>query len=288
MTTLSDIRQRVYQTLGQVESFLATGGASGTTDNSDWANWAEPPDEERFKRLYLCVVRDAGGANAAPEGEWSLISAYTPASYRLTHTAFTAVTASGDECMIVKQSNFPLLKVDAAINRGLELLGEHIFTDSSLTLVTGQTEYSLPSNIRTVISVEVPTNDDANDNQYTALDWEFLAPPRTLATETKLVIPDAESYVGEVVLITYSGLHPKLTAYNSTLYRFIAVDLAASAGVYALLFDYVNSKSGSAKAHWNNIFVEAKRQMEEGKISIPTPRIRVKRKPGLRWGARTD
>jgi hypothetical protein len=271
-----------------MDDFTATGGDAGTTDNSDLGNWADPPDEERFKRNYLCVAQDAGGASAAPEGEWSLISAYTPASYRLSHAAFTAVTASGDKCAIVKQNNFPLMKVDAAINRGLELLGEHIFTDSSLTLVTGQTEYNLPSNIRTVLSVEVPTNDDADDNQYIALDFSFIGPPRTLATETKLVIPGAEGYVGEAVLITYSGFHAKLTAYNSPLYRFISVDLAASAGVYALLLEYINSKSGSAKPHWNNMFVEAKRQMEEEKIVIPTPKIRVKRKPGLQWGARTD
>ena len=286
MSTLSDIRQRVYETLGQSEFFTATGGAAGTTINTDWGSWTDPPDEEHFKRLYLCVTKDAAGA--VPQGEWSLISSYTPASYTINHTAFTAVTAVGDECALIKQSNFPLLKVDHAINRGLELLGDHIFTDASLTLASGQTEYDLPSNIRKVLNVEVPTTDDTDDNQYQTLAFDFLAPPRTLATETQLVIKDAGAYADETPLITYLGTHPKLTTYSSTLYRFISVDLAASAGTYALLFDYINSKSGSAKEHWKNIYGEAKRQMEEGKINIPTPRIHTSKKVGLRWGVRTD
>ena len=57
-----------------------------------------------FKDWYVYVVRDAGGAGAAPQGELQPISAYESADGAFTHTAFTTSLEVGDEVLILHQN----------------------------------------------------------------------------------------------------------------------------------------------------------------------------------------
>lgn len=285
MTTLSDILQTVSMDLGITDSFYATGGTATTTVNTSFGNESEPPDEERFKNNYLFVRRDAGGAGADPEGKWALISAYAPATYTITHATFTTAPASGDEMLLVKQNNFPILEMIAAVNRALMKLGVHEFTDiTSITIADGQTEYSLPAGVTELIDVLIQRNDDSNDNDWKVIPGcKIIMSTSAMSSEPVLYIPQQST--GYDIMLKYRGYHPVVSAYNSVIHKFIPKDLLIAATKMTLLESYINSKSGSAKEHWGRMYQEALRQFNEGRIMLPVQRLNKKQKRGLLWPA---
>ncbi|MDP3244981.1 MAG: hypothetical protein Q8M83_05010, partial [bacterium] len=62
------------------------------------------------------VLRDAGGASAAPQGEILPVTVYTTATGVFTTAAFTAAVAVGDEILIVHPSLAGVIAVLAALN----------------------------------------------------------------------------------------------------------------------------------------------------------------------------
>jgi len=54
-----------------------------------------------FNAYYVYVVRDAGGAGAAPQGELQAISDYASSDGTCTHSAFTTPLAVDDELLVV-------------------------------------------------------------------------------------------------------------------------------------------------------------------------------------------
>ena len=61
------------------------------------AGWGD----DYFNGWYVYVVRDAGGAGAAPQNEMQPITDYTSSDGTFTHTAFTTPLAVGDEVLII-------------------------------------------------------------------------------------------------------------------------------------------------------------------------------------------
>ena len=93
MTTLSNILRDSLVKLGQLQVFTATGGTTTTIVDSDLGG-----TDSDFVRGTMVVIRDAGGASAAPENEFAEITAYTSSTGTLTGAAssFTVAPASGD------------------------------------------------------------------------------------------------------------------------------------------------------------------------------------------------
>ncbi len=73
--------------------------------------------DTKFVNWTAYVLRDAGGAGAAPQGESQAITAYTSATGAFTTAAFTAAVAVGDEVLIMH----PFL--GAATSTGLSYTG---------------------------------------------------------------------------------------------------------------------------------------------------------------------
>ena len=70
------------------------------------------------------VIEDAGGANAAPEGEFSRITDYTASSQTVTVSpALTAAPAAGDRVLIVPP-DFPLYDMIEVVNDALKNIGD--------------------------------------------------------------------------------------------------------------------------------------------------------------------
>jgi hypothetical protein len=280
MTTLSDILQQASIDLGITEIFAATGGSVTTTVNSDFANWTDPPDEEYFKNQYIFVRHDAAGV--APQGEWAKITGYVPATWTLTHGTVSAAVAVGDEILLAKQNNFPLLELIMAVNDGLSYLGTFTFKDESLTTIASTTEYALPSGVVEVLGVDIGNTTDG----FTPVASNVLAPTSSSLTGAKLVLPEWSA--GETIRILYNGEHPHLTVFSSVLYPFISLKLAVSATKMSLLEGYINSKSGQAKPHWMNVHAMCKQQVDEGRVLLPTVRVKKKSPQGLKWPAIED
>jgi hypothetical protein len=285
MTTLSDILQITAGDLGITDHFTASGtGTVTTTVNTAFANESEPPDEERFKNNYLLVKRDAAGAGADPEGKWALISAYDTATYTITHATLTpGITAAGDEILLIKQSNFPLLEMIAAVNRAFKKLGSHYFTDiTSITIAADQTEYSLPAAAQEVLDVQIATDTDTNDYRWKSIPgWRIIQSASAMTSAPLLYIP--QQTTGYTIMLHYKGLHPAVVTYDDVIDKFIPEDLLVAATKVCLLESYINSKAGSVKDHWGNAYQEALRQFNEGKILLPIQRLKGKSKHGILW-----
>ena len=69
-------------------------------------------------RVY--VVHDAGGAGAAPQGEYALITDYDSDTGAFTHAAFTAILAETDRVMVIH----PVLYETLTIRGGAETIAD--------------------------------------------------------------------------------------------------------------------------------------------------------------------
>ena len=89
----TNLVQNILSELGQLEPnfglFEATGGSATTFVNTGFGNFENPPEQDVFKNYLAIVVRDAAGANAAPEGKWSVCSAYADDTFTGTIATVT-------------------------------------------------------------------------------------------------------------------------------------------------------------------------------------------------------
>jgi hypothetical protein len=289
MTTLSDILQTTAIDLGITDSFTAsTTGTVTTTINSAFNNESEPPDEDRFKNNYLLVRRDAAGANADPEGKWALISGYDPVTWTITHATLTpGITAAGDELLLIEQSNFPLLEMVAAVNRALKKMGDHYFTDiTSITIAADQTEYTLPAAVRELLDVQIASDTDTNDYGWKSIPGCRIIQSASAMTSAPLLYIPQQS-TGYTIMLHYKGLHPTVVTYDDVIDKFIPEELLVAATKMCLLESFINSQAGSAKPHWGNMYAEAQRQFNEGKILLPVQKLKGKTKHGIMWSGAT-
>jgi len=218
--TAAKVAYNVLQDLGKIdvtEEFLATGGTTTTIVNGKLADRQDRPDDNYAIDATAIVVRDAGGASAAPEGEMQRIDLYTSSSYTYrVDTAFTVAPASGDTVAIAN-ADIPLREMYRLINRALTNIGETAVTDSSLTTAANQTEYTLPVALKRedLIRVEYQgITGDSDDNNWIHISkWDVSA--SAPGSTALLTIPQVVS--GRTLKITYIGSHPTITTYSSSL-----------------------------------------------------------------------
>ena len=233
--TLSDVLQAVYFELGQLNHAKATGGSTSTVVVGSLAGEGSNDD---WKNCALFVVRDAGGASAAPEGEFSNVSSYTDGTgtFNLEDT-LTAAVASGDS-VAYSTPRYSLQQSIAAINHALTNFGDMILIDqSTLQIVEEQTEYDCPvawkfSGPPMRIDIESDHN-DANDQKWIEIkDWEYE--PATVSTAGKIIFArqyDADNYCR----VWYKGPHPVVSDYDDVIHEHIHPDVIKWASVVELL-----------------------------------------------------
>lgn len=201
MTTLFDIAWQVAHELGDTVSGSATGGSTTTlVDSNVLKNW---PDVY-FDRSGVFVLETTD--NAAPEGEFASVRNYTPATRTIQFVeTLTAAIASGDEYMI-GPPRYPLHDILSAINRTLRELGPLPLTDTSLTTVTSQTEYTIPATVRDIKEVWLQTiNNDADDNEWQKMhDWRI---ERAAVGSTDTLILGTEPPSNYTLKLVYTGEH---------------------------------------------------------------------------------
>lgn len=83
---------------------------------------------------WAFVLRDAGGAGAAPQGELQPLTAYTTATGVFTSTAFTAAVGVGDEILIIHSA------LAAALIAGWLVTGTLTTSSATVPADTGRTE----------------------------------------------------------------------------------------------------------------------------------------------------
>ena len=242
--TFSNLAQQLYFDLGQVSPlglFSATGGSTTTFINTAWGSLENPPEEDFAKSYLAIVVRDAGGASAAPESEYSLVSAYAEGSQTGTIGTLTAAVASGDKLMLAAQDKFPIESVLFAVNRALQELGDVPLVDTSLTGVSGQTEYTLPEALTRTppLAIFYQTAASTDELPVPVYDWKYSPP--TIGSTGKIYM---EVPADKTIIIWYRGVHPNLTAYNSEVAQSIHPEIALLA-TKIRLYEWWNSQEGA-------------------------------------------
>ena len=139
-SNLFDLSYQVSRELGQAFEGTATGG--GTTTLIDTV-WLSSYPNDYFNRGTVWILYDAGGAGAAPQGEYARVTDFDKASSTATIVTVTAIGA-GDRYAIATEE-YPLDIIIQNINRVLSELWIRVVDTTSIVLADGQTEYSLPT-----------------------------------------------------------------------------------------------------------------------------------------------
>lgn len=239
---LTHVLQQFYRRVGGKVT-LATGGSTTTVVDTKLADdLAESNEDDIYNGGTVIVVEDAGGANAAPEGEFSRITDYEASSTTITFSpALTAAPASGDR-VLVAPADFPLYDVIEVVNDALRYLGDIPLLDTSITTAAAQTEYTLPLALkgRELLNVEMQgQTNDANDNQYIPIpNWKVV--PAAAGSTGLLVIPQYSD--GYTIQITYAGKHPRIDTYDAYVSEYLHPELVHAA-VFAHVLQWRNDSS---------------------------------------------
>lgn len=263
--TLSKLLQQFYASLGQSETFVATGGSTTTAVNGLYAYRDEPPEDEYLVGGALFVVRDAAGA--APEGEFGEIAAYDAGTYTWTvSAALSAAIASGDVIMVC-QPTFPLHDVIGMANDVLAIMGRTADVDNSLTC-NGSGDYTLPIGLKG----RPPRRVYIGDNEVR--DFEIV--PTGVGLQDKLRLT-SDPCTGETIYIWYDKEHPVLTAYNSAISEYIPENLLlATLKVRAL--EWLNARLQGSDKYWLSALAGAKAELvraERDNVWRPRRRNRI-------------
>lgn len=266
--TLSNVlRDALDDGLGQMTVVRATGGSTTTAVDAN-ANGAYGDDQDALLNGTIIVIRDNGGAGAAPEGEFNRISDFDGTTITVD-TAFTAAVASGDTIGIV-QPTFPLLKCINSVNTALQELGR-IWLVDKVTIVpaASTTEYTWAVAWKYdrpfKIEVQGITNVTGMNNWYEITDYDVE--PALPGTAGKLIFRGILP-VGHTIKVHYWGVHPTLFAFNDPISESIHQSLAKRI-VTETLAGWYYKQGGGEQPVWREIWNQAQTALQQAKIDFP-------------------
>lgn len=275
--TLSKVAQRVWRETGWSIDCQATGGSTTTVVDTNTIYTTT----NALAGGTAVIVRDAGGAAAAPEGEFSRISAFDSGTKTFTlASTLTSAVASGD-AVLLATPKIKLPQMIQAINDGLANLGLITLVDTSLSTVAQQREYSLPVGLKInrIIDVLLQTKTgDSDDNRYVSIFGSvrfFPAAPGTVG-----ILELLEDFpTSRTIKIIYEGVHPTLSAFSDKVSETIEEELAVAAAMDKALTWIVSKRGDSALGtfviqRWN----DAKQTLQQQKIDKPIFRAKPKAK----------
>lgn len=269
--TLSDLLKELMSSLGQTETFLATGGTTATIINTKIGERPKTYQDDYAIDGYALISLDAGLAGAAPEKEYRRISGYDSSTYKYTvDTVFSASPAVGDEVVIISPL-MNLRSVITCVNRALYGLFITL-PDVSLVTVAQQQTYTLPvtAKLERPRKVEIQTIAGDNDSYQERTDYRYVysAPGSTAS----LVFGEDISTGGLTIRIQNDVSQPYLTNGSAVLSETITPRRALATCEVAVLA-WWNNQNGGQDDYWlrreNMARDELKEIKMEEKISKP-------------------
>jgi hypothetical protein len=276
---LTHVLQQLYRRLG---GFIvrATGGSTTTLIDTKLADKLADGNEDDIYNLGTVIVtKDAGGAAAAPEGEFSYVTDYVASSTTLTFSPAITTAIAANDRVLVAPPDFPLDDMIEQVNDALKYLSRVPRYDTSITTAANQTEYTLPLAVkgRQILNVEMQgITTDANDNRWRPLaGWqEGFAAAGTTGT---FRLPQLAT--GYIIRIAYLAEHARVSAYDDFIDEHFDRNLV-NAAVYAHAMAWKNETDGLAGgADQSTLMLEQKawsqfdRELRRNPVSIPPRRI---------------
>jgi len=250
MLTTFDVFVDVLQDLGVLNITTTTGASSkiALVDSKIAATY----EDDEFNEGWAFCIRTSDGL--APQGEYVRISDYDGVTGTFTVDTFSANVDAGDTIGFINDE-YPLRLMLERLNSALrtEKIGDLVLVDTSITTVSGQTEYTLPLALkRRPFRVEIQTSTTSGDYEYVQIyGWRHI--PAAAGSTGKLVLsanPDA----GKILRVWYRGQHPTLSTYSSVIDETIPPEIVR----YALLVEmmsWLNSREEGENDHvkeeWN-------------------------------------
>ena len=209
--------------IGALEIRQATGGSTTTLVDSAKTTGSA----NTYKGGFAIVLRDAGGANAAPEGEMATISNYSSGTW--TIGTITAAAASGDRFGVTK-ARFTLPEMIELLNKALrERIGNIVYVDTTtLDSTASQTEYTQSVDWkRNPLRIDMQTKTgDSNDNRWVRI-WDVREVPANPGSTGLFVLPQLSS--GYDLRVWYKSTHPAVNAYSDSIAEIIHPELVKAA-----------------------------------------------------------
>ena len=206
--TLFDIVLGTMDELGLVVYGTATGGATTTLIDTSLTG----KKDDTYKGGTAFLTYDKAGLLAAPEGEFSEVSAYTDSTGTLA-TVWTAAPVAGDFYALA-MPDWTLDEMIGLVNRALVRMGPVPQEDTSLTAAANTTEYTLPAatrgGLRRVYVDLYSTTSDTRPQELT--DWR--------APTGSTVIFRSQPSTGALTLI-YMAPHAAMDVYTDTLSNYV-------------------------------------------------------------------
>lgn len=262
----------VYQNLGRSEVSTATGGSTTTLADSKLVGQGKDDD---YNDGAVIILSDAGGAGAAPEGEFKRVSDYVDSTGTFTfEDAMTAAPASGDLYLRV-DPYFPYRNIIEQVNKALTKLGEITLVDTtSIDTADNQTEYTaaVAWKRRPPFRVDLQMNTgDSNDNQWDEIRWWEYVP--AAAGSTGLITFQRQLVAGRDVRVWYVSSHPRVSSYNDEVNELIHPAVAVAATLVEALTWQNARLSGSDDSlifQLNDAKTELDRMLERYPVWKPT------------------
>lgn len=260
--TFFDLLLGIYRDLGQLRDGIATGGSAttlidtGVTGQDD--DWNQGP---------LFILEDAGGAGAAPEGQYAEVTDWdkSTSTFTVATSAFTVAPAAND-VYAVASNKYPLDQMESVANRGLARLGDLPQIDTSLSSSGSLERYTLP--VATVRRLErvfyrlFSTTDDEEPQEVVG--WR-------VAPNGELILREAMPG-SKTIELHYMAPHARLNTYDDALNSWVPLERAIAEGVYLALRDRDRATDGTDRTVARQ-FTQATEELREARRRFPIPGI---------------
>ncbi len=269
--TLFEATYRVARELGQVTEGVATGGSTTTiVDTND-----RTEADDYWNGGTAWIIYDAGGAAAAPEGSFSVISDFSATNDTITLRTTLSAIAASDKYAISKK-RYSLYKLIEQVNAALIAMGPIATTDTtSVDTAVNETEYTLPIaanfDLREVY-LQGRTN-DSDDNRWIKIhNWKIIKTAGGTADE--LVLPQFVS--GRDVMLVYAAPHAVLRSAADKIDESVHLDrVVFEAALGCLMWRY--QKVGTQDPKLENQIAVMRQKAERARMEHP---IRIPRRTG--------
>ena len=200
MTTLFNATLQLANRLKVLRVSTATGDGVNKTTCKDTKR---TEIDDTFNRGTLWVITDVGGLSAAPEGEWARVTDFANTNGIITISEVTEEIEEEDTYGIATE-DFPLDVLISAINDELIKHKAVRYDRTSLDVIAGQSEYTLPAGIRQDNLVNVYEETDADSDDSKPVPLNFKVQTATAGSQQLLVLESTNVTPGYDLMLEYT------------------------------------------------------------------------------------
>lgn len=279
MTSLFDATLQLANKLGVLRVSTASSDGGNTTTCKDTKR---TESDDAFNGGTLWVITDVGGLSAAPEGEWARVTDFANTNGIITISEITEEIEE-DDTYGISTGDFPLDVLISAINDELVKHWVVRYDRTSLDVITGQSEYTLPAGIRqdNLLNVYEETDADSDDSKPVALN--FSVQTATAGSQHLLILESTNVTPGYDLVLEYrTKLAPLYLATDVIDDSLPMARILSDAAAHAHLVRMQTYSSGS------DLGIEAMKMFREdarlarleNQIRLPAKRGRVNEAAG--------